>query len=271
MTAIARLDRTNILKSVRDELRDEYTDDEIDRAARRVAAGMMRAIAASADRAAIDKCSAESIGNVIRQTARDGLELGGIMADCYLVPRGGQLTRPVTHRGLARLMAPEGVRIRCTLVGPEDHMIERFGLAVEHEQVGPRVSDLGSLRAVIVTITRGAGDVEHHVVAGDEIRHIASSRQAGPVWRAWPVQMAIKSAIRWVFARGYVVIPDSVRGALEIDEPQQVEARTDEPPARPGRAMLARLREQIEAPAAEQAEPIEVDLSAEAPATWDEV
>jgi recombinational DNA repair protein RecT len=215
-------------------------EERAEQAAAEIAHAIALVASTSSESGAIFNCSQQSILDVVQQTAIDGLRLTGAYPEAYLVPRGGQLTRPISPRGLARLARRGGLVLRTVLVGQEDHLVESFGVAVEHEQIGARPTNLADLRAVIVVAReQGTGHEDRYVIAGETLRERAKAKGAGPVWRSWPLEMAQKSAVSYCFARGWIMPPDELRAVLEA-ESVAVQA-TPEPVSAPRRGKAALL------------------------------
>ena len=89
---------------------------------------------------------------------------------------------------------------------------------------------LADLRGVAVYVTRiedGARFASWWLPRA-AIEKRAKVQGAGPVWRSWPVEMAMKTAIKWGFARGMVPVASiALDAALTADraaeEPERVE------------------------------------------------
>ena len=245
--------------------------DRARQAAAEIAHAITMAVTHSKDPGAIFACSRASILDCVQQTALDGLTLTGAYPEAYLVPRGGQLTRPVSPRGLARLARRGGLRLRTVIVGADDHLVESFGVAVEHEQIGARPTGLHDLRAVIVIAReQGSGHEDRFVVSGEALRERSKAKGAGPVWRSWPLEMAQKSAVSYCFGRGWILVPDALRATMdaERDYLEIVDTTAEPSTTRRGKALLTAP---VEAPEPEPArEPIAVDLDAPPPEDWGE-
>lgn len=180
------------------------------RAAARLAIAFAQAAASAKNPSALYNCSMESIVACIEASATTGIYPGGPHPKAYLVPRGGgALNFEITHRGIAVLAQRAGYGLRPIAVHTEDHVDIEFGDVVSHEADPDRYpSGLDDLRGVYVCMVRlsDGANMGRAWVPISIIRKRAESRQAGPVWRQWPVEMALKTAIKWCVARGVLVI-----------------------------------------------------------------
>jgi len=173
------------------------------------------------DPGAYYSCDPSSLAAAVSMSIDTGLVPGGALPEVYLVPRGGELQWMPTHRGLIKLAREAGVNVRAVAVGAKDT------IEIEDGEVSRLVQDpdsqpesLEDLRGVVV-YARSIATGERIAaiwVNGAALRKRSKAKGAGPVWREWPIEMAIKSAIRYAFARGYVPL-ESVKldSALAAD------------------------------------------------------
>ena len=156
------------------------------------------------------------------------------MPTVWLVPRRGELQWMISHRGLMQLCRRAGYQLSAVTVGTADHIEVEFGEVTEHRaKVGCEPTGIDDLAGVIVSCRRLSDScvLGRYWLPGSDIRKRSKVRGAGPVWKDWPLEMAMKSAIKWACARGLVPIE-----SIELDQ-----------------ALSADTRAEIEAPA-----PIEV-------------
>lgn len=155
------------------------------------------------------RCAPGSIAAAAAMSLDTGLMPGGAMPDVWLIPRGSELQWMPSHRGLIRTAQEAGYQVRAVPVHRDDHIKVEGGEVVELEQDPDAWPDgLDDLRGVAVYVTRlsdGATFCRAWVPA-KALTARKNAKGAGPVWKQWPVEMAMKSAIRFVFARGYVPV-----------------------------------------------------------------
>jgi recombinational DNA repair protein RecT len=210
-------------------------------AASRVALAFQAAASSSPQPAAWANLDPASIAACVGASITTDLYPGGAMPPVYLVPQGGQLQWRITHRGLCELARREGYHLRTVPVGRADELRESFGLVVEHVAAGPRPQRLADLAGMIVVERhRATGDEMAFFVPGeviDQRRRKSKMGDRGP-WSEWPIEMAAKTAILYLGARGALSISTGMRAALEAEP---VEARAeiaDRSESRRGKAAL---------------------------------
>lgn len=150
-----------------------------------------------------------------------GLLPGGAMPAVWLIPRGGELQWMPSHRGLIMLAQQAGYQVQALPVGPRDHIVLADGAITELQQ-DPDFwpSGLDDLRGVAVFVTELATrqPFASWWLPLAAIKQRAAVKGSGPVWRSWPVEMAMKVAIKYGFARGYVPIESvALDAALSAD------------------------------------------------------
>lgn len=236
-------------------------------AAARVAQAFLSAQSASRDPSAWDRLSPASVSAAVGTSIATDLYPGGPMPAVYLVPQSGQLQWRITHRGLAELARRAGYDLRSVPVGVDDHLVESLGLVVEHEQRGTRPHDRTTLRGVIVVVRdRRSGDEQAHMVDVDviEARRAKSQMSNKGPWRDWYIEMAIKTAILYLGARGTLPLSTGMRAAIEAERVQASIRR--EPPQHRGKAALPDYSEPYQEPEpadAEYSEPETADATSD--------
>ena len=211
------------------------------KAAARVALAFVAAVRSAKTPGDLMRCSPESIQACVANSAETSLMPGGPYPTVWLVPRAGQLRWEISHRGIVTLAQRAGYSLRAIPVHVEDPVLTlAFGEVVEHDSHPDLYpGGLDDLRGVYVSITRlsDGASMGRPWVPVSLIRKRATSPQAGHVWKAWPVEMAIKTAIKYCMARGYIVIDSQeLDAALSAEGPTveaDVEVTRTEPQARP--------------------------------------
>lgn len=209
-------------------------------AASRVALAFQAAASSSPQPAAWGNLDPASIAACVGASITTDLYPGGAMPPVYLVPQSGQLQWRITHRGLCELARREGYHLRTVPVGRADELRESFGLVVEHLPAGPRPQRLADLAGMIVVERhRATGDEMAFFVPADVIdqrRRKSKMSDRGP-WAEWPIEMAAKTAILYLGARGSLSISTGMRAAMEAEQ-VEAEARSESAPPRRGKAAL---------------------------------
>lgn len=205
---------------------------------------------------ALYSCTKESIGQSIAMCALTGLMPGGAYPGCYLIPRkqrvnvGGQwveqqrMNWQMSWRGMVTLAKRAGWDVRCYAV----HKQEPFEIVYDPS---PRISYKPNpdtsvivwedLRGCVVTACphadRNRVEALFVPVAVIEERRAASDtystseskfqewRKNGgngraptlSVWHQWPIEMAMKAAIRYAVSRGLVPLDDDWQIAEQKD------------------------------------------------------
>lgn len=192
------------------------------KAAARMVLAFAQAASVAKDPQALYNCSGESIVTCVTTSIELGIYPGGPYPKAYLVPRGGQLQFEVTHRGIAVIAQRAGYSIKAVPVQKDEHVVISFGEVQEHIQDPDTYPDsLDDLRGVYVVLTRLKDGVNmgRAWVPISLIQKRANSRQAGPVWKQWPIEMAQKTAIKYCVARGALVIDsDELDQAISVSE-----------------------------------------------------
>jgi len=209
----------------------------VEASARRLASAFALAVRTAKNPSDWQGVSVESIREAVRASHETGLYPGGPAPMVYLVPRNGQVSWSLTHRGVCELARRAGMTVRTWPVSRADEIEVEAGLVVRHVQ-SPDAwpTGLADLRGVIVEV-----DGIRHWAPAAMIGQRAKAKGAGPVWSSWPIEMAQKTAILWLMRRG--VLP-AVAG-LEHEAPEAVEVVAEGP--RRGLAELPPDQEAVEA------------------------
>jgi recombinational DNA repair protein RecT len=239
----------------------------------RTALAFAAAHRAAKDPSQIERCSPESIAACVATSALTGLMPGGPNPLCWLIPKGGQLTWMPSHRGLTVLAQRAGYQIVPVAVGPCDDLVVEFGEVVSHSQDYQNPpTGLGDLQGVIIVVKRIVDGVTfgRYFIPGSDIVKRSKARGAGPVWRDWPIEMAMKTAIKWTFSRGLVPCEtvELAQAVAQDNAAERVEvvSTTAKPVVAPSAAFLL----DAPAPPAEDAqEPSEPPADVDAPEDGD--
>jgi len=204
-TSVARGFRTNVEGLARNMLAEILGSKEGRQAAAQVGLAFGAAVRSAKDPSALYKCSPESVGSAVAMSALTQLMPGGPAPAVWLVPKGGELQWWLSHRGIATLCLRAGYQVLPVPVHINDHFVVSFGEVEEHEP-NDWPESLGELAGVYVTVRKlsdGLVLCRPWVPQGAIMRR---RKGAGPVWNAWPIEMAQKTAIRWCLSRGLLPI-----------------------------------------------------------------
>lgn len=170
-------------------------------------------------------CDPASVAQAIALSAMTGLMPGGPLPDVYLLPRKNQLQWFVSHRGYLKLMSRTGTRIRSRFVLEGETFEVKEGL---HPDI-VHVPDLDleptweSLKAVYVVAHYPDGNCDFVVVRKKDIEKRRNNSDAWrrnkntSPWGQWPVEMALKTGIRYAISRGLVYLDEQSSQAFEQD------------------------------------------------------
>ena len=203
-------------------------------AATRVALAFDAARSAARNPGDFDATSADSKARCVADCMITGLMPGGPNADAWLIPRGGHLTFMPSHRGLVKLANRAGFQVIPSPVHVDDEL-EVYAGEVSHHRTDPRryPRDLNQMMGVIVRVR----DIERGAILGDywvpldvitarrDAKDFRGRKMSGPTWDHWPVEMALKTAVRWAFARGLVPSRSEAITAALAAEQREIDAR----------------------------------------------
>ena len=188
------------------------------------------AIKRSKDPGALLKCPADSVAQAALDLARLGLTVSGPAPQAYLLPRDGRLILSVSHRGYAALYKRStGNDLEVVLVPEWDktELTVQAGRVTAHKSTQPwrEPSGVGELLGAYVVESKNGQILRQLWVSGDALRKRAS--KGGPVWKSWPLEMAMKTAILYMVARGALVFEvllpesDTEHETGEVEQAQQ--------------------------------------------------
>jgi recombination protein RecT len=183
------------------------------------------------------ECSTESLIGAVLQAAQLGLEPGGALGHCYLVPFKNRYTsrREVQlilgYRGMIDLARRSGQisTISANVVYENDSFSYQYGAHADLVHV-PTLKDRGAPVAVYAAATMKDGGFQFVVMSVEDVEKVRrESKQAeGETWREFWDEMAAKSCLRKL----YKLLPVSIevqRAVTLADQeqaglPQQLDA-----------------------------------------------
>lgn len=208
------------------------------------------AVRAAKNPEALESCSDVSLASCLAMSALTGLMPGGPAPAVWLVPKKGELQWWISHRGIATLLLRAGYVVLPVAVHRNDVYRLAFGEVVEHEPGEPPVAleDLAGVYLTIRRISDGAV-LARPWLAVSAIERRRKAALSDDIWRAWPVEMALKTALHYAFARGILPVE-----SMELGMALEAEPHTDATPT--AVASLVRPVTQARPAIAEDAEEI---------------
>jgi recombinational DNA repair protein RecT len=214
----------------------------------RVSAAFQAAVLSARDPSDFYACTPESVSQCVAISAITGLMPGtGPAALAYVVPRrprkgaAPNLQYMLSHRGIAALARRAGNSIVAIPISLRDKIeIENGEVLIRSQDIDYPPMSHDDLRGVVVIVRDVSGSVlfrgwvpkaliEQRRQLSDSWRYAADSSP----WGKWPVEMAMKTALHYAVARGWVVIDDTeAQRALSIDQASDVSVAEPEQPAR---------------------------------------
>lgn len=177
---------------------------------------------------ALLNCNAESFLGAVLQCAQLGLEPGGALGHCYLLPFGNGKAkdgRPnaqliIGYRGMIDLARRSGqiVSICAYTVHEKDHFVWRLGLDPDIEHVPSPEADRGPMTYVYAVAKLKGGGVQFEVMSRAEVEKVREQSKAGKSgpWVTHFAEMAKKTVIRRLFK--YLPVSIEAARAVEVDE-----------------------------------------------------
>lgn len=225
---------------------------------------------------ALLKCKPESLFGAVIQAAQLGLEPGGALGHCYLIPFGNDVQFIIGYRGMVDLARRSGqiVSLEAHAVYEGDKFECVFGLASDLKHTpdwdNAQRATADKLRFVYAVAKLKDGGTQFEVMSRGEIDAIRARSKAGRSgpWVTDYAAMALKTVIRRLFKYLPVSIEMARAGALdeqaEADIPQDNgyviegvaidEPDSDEPHNRDGEMTDAEIAEARAREMAEAAE-----------------
>ena len=173
-------------------------------------------------------CDPASVAQAVAWSAMTGLMPGGPLPDVYLLPRGKNLQWQVSHRGFSKLAARNGVRLRTKAVFKSDtfNVIEGTEPSLEHVPDLNANQSWDTLTAVYVVAHYKDGGKDFVVIRKADIEKRRANSDSykrdktRSPWGQWPIEMALKTGLRYAFARGIVPMDESTSSAYQHDGQQ---------------------------------------------------
>lgn len=169
--------------------------------------------------------SPDSFINAVVQASHLGLEIGGALGQCYLVPYKNEVKAIVGYRGLLTLARRSGfiTSIKAEMVYENDQFDLELGIETKVTHKPLLTGDRGKPKLVymVAHFTDGGYHFEWMSIAEVEKiknRSAAASKGSSP-WTTDYEQMALKTVIR----RGWKYLPMSI----EMVRTEQIEAAQD--------------------------------------------
>ena len=184
-------------------------------------------------------CTAASVVRAVLMSVVTGLAPGGVNPTCYLTSRynkkagGNEVQWTASHRGLVQLAHRAGYGVRAVSVHSEDD----FDLDLSAIRPPPHrpgaVREWDNLMGCYVIVFRldtglqiGWEWIDRAQIEARRANSDAWQRGQKPgaadwerssPWYKWPVEMALKTAIRYAAARGILPTDDALGRAMEAD------------------------------------------------------
>lgn len=177
---------------------------------------------------ALLNCNPESFLGAVLQCAQLGLEPGGALGHCYLLPFGNGKAkdgRPnaqliIGYRGMIDLARRSGqiVSICAYTVHEKDHFEWRLGLDPDIQHVPSPEADRGKMTYVYAVAKLKGGGVQFEVMSRAEVEKVRKQSKAGSSgpWVTHFDEMAKKTVIRRLFK--YLPVSIEAARAVEFDE-----------------------------------------------------
>lgn len=226
-----------------------YGEEAATKAAAKIGLAMRQAALASPD---IWLAGPEAIANAISMCALLDLTPGGQHADCWLFPKGGSsggMQFMVSHRGIVKLARRSGYEVRAVNVHQgDDYDFVRTPFPEFHHRPKNSAPTWDTLVRTYCFFwpkdDREAWDV--YVLEKNELERRKSAQTAGPVWKSWGLEMALKSTIKAAASRGLFPLEAVARDAMDTIDAEDNTPVIDttarpapERPATPPRRMTA--------------------------------
>ena len=177
---------------------------------------------------ALLNCNPESFLGAVLQCAQLGLEPGGALGHCYLLPFGNGKAkdgRPnaqliIGYRGMIDLARRSGqiVSICAYTVHEKDHFEWRLGLDPDIQHVPSPEADRGKMTYVYAVAKLKGGGGQFEVMSRAEVEKVRKQSKAGSSgpWVTHFDEMAKKTVIRRLFK--YLPVSIEAARAVEVDE-----------------------------------------------------
>lgn len=169
---------------------------------------------------ALLKCRQDTFFGAVLQCAQLGLEPGGALGHCYLLPYGNTCQLIIGYRGMIDLARRSGqiVSINAYCVHEADEFEYELGLHPDIKHRPSPLANRGPVTFVYAVAVLKGGGVQFEVMSRSEIeavRQQSKASKSGPWVTHWN-EMAKKTVIRRLFK--YLPVSIEAARAVEIDE-----------------------------------------------------
>jgi recombinational DNA repair protein RecT len=192
-------------------------------------------------------CTPESVGQAIGFCVTTGLLPGGVKAQVDLIPRNAtvkvdgkdqkvlELNTQVSWRGYVALAARAGRRVKAVPVFDGEPFVHIEGLDEEltHQ---PDPDEKGywtwdALRAVYVVVRDAKNPVDRDfiVLYRKGIQRRRGLAQSTKFWDNWPVEMSLKTGIRYAYDRGMLQLDEVGEWAMSEESGGTLELAPERP------------------------------------------
>lgn len=165
-------------------------------------------------------CSQDSFFGAILQCAQLGLEPGGALGHCYLLPYGKTCQLIIGYRGMIDLARRSGqiVSINAYVVNDKDDFEYELGLHPDIKHRPSPLADRGPVTYVYAVAVLKGGGVQFEVMSRAEVEAVRKQSKAGKSgpWSTHWDEMAKKTVIRRLFK--YLPVSIEAMRAVEVDE-----------------------------------------------------
>jgi recombination protein RecT len=165
-------------------------------------------------------CSQDSFFGAILQCAQLGLEPGGALGHCYLLPYGKTCQLIIGYRGMIDLARRSGqiVSINAYVVNDKDDFEYELGLHPDIKHRPSPLADRGPVTYVYAVAVLKGGGVQFEVMSRAEVEAVRKQSKAGKSgpWVTHWDEMARKTVVRKLFK--YLPVSIEAVRAVEIDE-----------------------------------------------------
>lgn len=169
---------------------------------------------------ALLKCNQESFLGAVLQCAQLGLEPGGALGHCYLLPYGNTAQLIIGYRGMIDLARRSGqiISIAAYVVHEEDEFDYQLGLQPKIIHKPAHQAKPGVVTFVYAVANLKGGGVQFEVMSRAEVEAVRTKSKAGgsgPWVNHWD-EMAKKTCIRRLFK--YLPVSIEIARAIDVDE-----------------------------------------------------
>lgn len=193
------------------------------------------------------ECSPASVVRAVMMSVVTGLSPGGVNPTCYLTSRWNSKAKcnevqwQASHRGLIQLANRSGYGVRAEAVyDADDFDLDLSAIRTPSHRPGPEPRDWSTLvgcYVIVYSMETGVqvgwtwisrSDIEARRSNSDAWqrgqKEGAADWERSSPWYKWPVEMALKTAIRYAAARGLVPSDDALGHALAADADDAIQA-----------------------------------------------